>query len=122
MWIRVSSLILTFALASSVAVGLPLHSSERGCALPMERSGCEHMSPSAPGVETIQLCCLLNCQEPGSTGSPQVQIPSSNLAAVHQVAPRPTFVIAKSLPQPGWMQGSAFKPPETYLKNLALLI
>lgn len=122
MWIRVSSLILTFALASSVALGVPLHSSERGCNVPMEVPACEHMIPTAPGVQTVQLCCLLDCQEPGSTGSPQVQIPSWNLAAVHQVVPRPRFVIAKSLPQPGWMQSSAFKPPDTYLKNLALLI
>ncbi len=122
MWIRVSSLILIFALSSSIVLGVPLHSSERGCNASMEMPACEHMSPSAPGVQSVQLCCLLDCQEPGPTGSPQVQIPSWNLVALHQVLPRPTFVVAKSLPHPGWMQGSTFKPPDTYLKNLALLI
>jgi hypothetical protein len=122
MWTRVSSLMLTFALASSVALGMPLHSSERGCNVPMEMPACEHMNPAAPGVVAVQLCCLLDCQEPGSTGSPQVQIPSLNLAAVPQVAPRSAFAIAKMLPQPGWKQGSFFRPPDTYLKNLALLI
>lgn len=121
-WIRVSSLILTFALASSVAVGVPLHSSERGCNVPTEIPPCEHMTHTAPGVDTVQLCCLLDCPEPGSTGSAQVQIPSLNLAAVHQVAPRPALVIPKPLPRPDWTQGSSFKPPDTYLKNLALLI
>jgi hypothetical protein len=122
MWIRVSSLILTFALASSVALGMPLHSSERGCNVPTEIPPCEHMTHTAPGVQTLQLCCLLDCQEQGSTGSPQIQIPSWNLAAVHGVAPRPAFVIPKPLPQSTWTQSSSFKPPETYLKNLALLI
>jgi len=122
MWIRISSLILIFALASSVAVGVPLHSSERGCNVSSEIPACEHMNPSAPGVQMVQLCCLLDCQEPGSTGSPQIQIPSWNSAAVHQLAAQPTFRVTKSLPQTGSMHGSAFKPPDTYLQNLALLI
>jgi hypothetical protein len=122
MWIRVLSLILMFALSSSVAVGSPLHSSERGCNVPSQISECEHMNPTAPTVQMVQLCCLLDCQEPGSTGSPQIQIPSWNSPAVHQLAAQPSFRVTKSLPQTGSLHGLAFKPPDTYLQNLALLI
>lgn len=121
-WIRVTSLTLTLALSATVALGVPLHTSERGCNLPMEMAGCEHMVPSAPGVAEIQLCCLLDCQEPGSTGSVRAQIPSLNLVPVHQVAPRPAFVLPKPAGAQSWRQSSSFKPPDTYLKNLALLI
>lgn len=121
-WVRVSSLTLTLALGATVALGVPLHSSERGCNLPMDMAGCEHMVPSAPGVAEIQLCCLLDCQEPGSTGSVSIQIQWLNLAPVHQVAPGPAFVLAKRTTQQGWRESSSFKPPDTYLKNLALLI
>ena len=120
-WVRVTSLTLTLALSATVALGVPLQTSERGCNLPMEMAGCEHMVPSAPGVSEMQLCCLLDCQEPGSTGSVSIQIPSLNLAPVHQVVPRPAFVLATPARQ-NWRQSSSFKPPDTYLKNLALLI
>ena len=121
-WVRFTSLTLTLALTATVALGVPLHSSERGCNLPVEMPGCEHMVPSAPGVADMQLCCLLDCQEPGSTASVSVQIPSLNLAPIHQVAPRPAFVVTKPAATQSWQQSSSFKPPDTYLKNLALLI
>ena len=121
-WVRVTSLTLTLALGATVALGVPLHSSERSCNLPMEMAGCEHMVPSASGVAEIQLCCLLDCQEPGSTGSVRAQIPSLNLVPIHQVAARPAVVLAKPAAQQSWRQSSSFKPPDTYLKNLALLI
>jgi len=120
-WVRVTSLTLALALSATVALGVPLHTSERGCNLPMEMAGCEHMVPSAPGVAGIQLCCLLDCQEPGSTGSVSIQMPSLNLTPVHQAAPRPAFVLATPAHQ-NWRQSSSFKPPDTYLKNLTLLI
>src|SRR5262245_3168505 len=121
-WLRITSFTLTLALASSVALGQPLHSSDRGCNVPMDPTSCEHMPPSAPGVLNIQLCCLLDCQDAGSAGSLQTQLPSLKLVAVHQIEPKPTFSLAKLLPQSSWLQGSSFKPPDTYLKNLALLI
>lgn len=121
-WVSVTSLTLTLALTTSVALGVPLHSSERGCNLPLELPACEHMVPPAPGVAGMQLCCLLDCQEPGSTGSVSVQIPSLNLAPVHQVAPRAAFVLAKPAPAQSWRLNPSLKPPDTYLKNLALLI
>jgi hypothetical protein len=121
-WVRLTSLTLTLALSATVALGLPLHTSERGCNMPMEMAGCEHMVPSAPGVAGIQLCCLLDCHGPGSTGSVKAQIPSLNLVPVHRVAPRTAFVLAKPAAQQSWRQSSSFKPPDTYLKNVVLLI
>ena len=121
-WLRLTSFALALALTAGVALGAPLHSSERGCNMPMEMPGCEQMLPGTPGVASIQLCCLLDCQEPGSTGSVSVQTPSPNLAAVHQSLPKPGFSLAKPLRKPNWLPGSSFSPPETFLKNLALLI
>jgi len=119
-WVCITSFTLTLALSATVALGVPLHSSERGCNLPVETPGCEHMAPSAVGVAEIQLCCLLDCQDPGPTGSVSVQNTSLKLAPVPHMAPRPAFVLAKSAQT--WRQSSSFKPPDTYLKNLALLI
>ena len=120
MWVRITSLTVALVLAGSVALGVPLHSSDHGCNMPTEMSECEHMLPSAPGVAGVQLCCLLDCKEPGSTGSVTIQVRSSSLAP--QAPPRPAFVTAKPIVQRSWQQNSSFKPPETYLKNRALLI
>ena len=122
--VRIASLALALALAASVALGTPLHSSERGCTMDME--SCEHMGmdPSAPAVTSaLPLCCLLDCQEPGPTGSGfTVQIPTFNGAFLDQVALMPPSTLPKLFPQTNWVQTSSFTPPETYLKNLALLI
>ena len=120
-WIRLTSFALALALTTSVAVGVPLHSNESSCSMSMDMPGCEHMEPGTPDVASMRLCCLLDCQQPGSTGSVRVQVPSLNLVPIHKISPRLTF-LAKPLPQPTWQQGSSFKPPDTYLKNLALLI
>ena len=128
MWLRITSLALALALAASVALGTPLHSSERSCSMPMsmDMEGCEHMGmdPSAPAVtSTPPLCCLLNCPEPGPTGSAfSFQIPTFNGAFLDQVALVPPLTLPKPFPQSNWVQTSPFTPPETYLRNLALLI
>lgn len=122
MWVRLSSLVLALALAGSVGLGMPLHSSDRGCNMPMEMEGCDMGMPTAPGMTPTALCCLLNCQEQGPTSSSfSVQTPSFSAASAHQIAPPPVDV-PKPLPQARWMQSSSFTPPDTYLKNLALLI
>jgi hypothetical protein len=125
MWIRFTSLTLALALAGSVALGMPLHSSDRGCNMPMEMTGCEHMGmePSAPGVSPTALCCLLDCQQPGPTGTAfNLRIPSFSVAFLHQAVPAPTVTLPRPLPQAKWLESTSFKPPEPYLKNLALLI
>jgi hypothetical protein len=54
-WVRIISLVLAVTMTGSVALGIPLHSSERGCNMPMQMPDCEHMGmePSAAGVTAI---------------------------------------------------------------------
>ncbi len=124
MKVRITSLALALALGATVALGTPLHSSAR-CNMTMEMTGCEHMGmdPSAPAVTSIALCCLLNCQEPGPLGSAfTVQSPTFNGAFLSQVALAPTLTLPKPFRHSNWLHSSSFTSPETYLKNLALLI
>ena len=125
MWVRFTSLVLAVSMTASVALGIPLHSSERGCNMPMQMTECEYMGmePSAPSVTSTALCCLISCQEPGPTGSGfTVQRPSLNGAFLDQVALAPPATLYKALRQSIWLQSASFSPPDTYLKNLALLI
>ena len=124
-WVRFTSLVLAVTMMGSVALGIPLHSSERGCNMPMQMPDCEDMGmePSAPSVASTSLCCLLSCQEPGPTGSGfTVRRPSLNGAFLSQVALTPPVTLHKPLPQSLWLQSASFSAPDTYLKNLALLI
>jgi len=122
MWIRLTSLTLALALAGSVALGVPLHPSERGCNMPMEMKGCEHMG-MAPGVTPTALCCLLNCQEPGPTGTAfNLRVPLFSVAFLHQAALTPPATLPRPVFQANWWEGFSFTPPKPYLKNLALLI
>jgi len=125
MWIRFTSLTLALALSCSVALGMPLHSSDLGCNMPMEMTVCEHMGmePSAPGVTPTSLCCLLACQEQGSTGTAfNLRIPVFAVAFLHRAAQTPPITLPQPLPQAKRLESSSFTPPDTYLKNLALLI
>ncbi len=125
MRVRITSLTLALALAGSVALGTPLHSSERGCNMPMEMEGCHHMGmePSSPSVTSVALCCLIDCQEPGPTGTAfTLKIPAFNGAFLQQIVLVPPLTLPKPLQQSKSLLTSSFTPPETYLKNLALLI
>jgi hypothetical protein len=124
-WVRFTSLVLAVSMTGSVALGIPLHSSERGCNTPMQKPDCEHMGmePSAPGVTTAVLCCLLDCQEPGLTGSTFNQRkPSFSVGFLNHAALTPPASLPRPFSQRKWLQSSSFTPPDTYLKNLALLI
>ena len=123
-WVRITSLALTLALAGSVAFGMPLHARDTSCTMTIALRDCEPMGmePNAPGATAAPLCCLLNCQGQGPTSSSfSVQIPSFNVATAHQLV-LPSLNVPKPLPQSQWLQSSSFTPPDTYLKNLALLI
>lgn len=124
MRVRITSLALALAFVVTVAFGSPLHSSDRGC-MPIEMKGCEHMGmdPNAHSFTSVPLCCLINCQEPGPLGSAfTVQSPTQNGAFLSQVALAPTLTLPKPFPHSSWLHSASFTPPETYLKNLALLI
>ena len=122
-WVRITSLVLAVTMMGSVALGMPLHSSERGCNMPMQMPDCELMESSAPSVISTSLCCLLSCQEPGPTGSGfTVQRPSLNGAFLSHVALAPPVTLHKPLPQSLGPKSVSFSSPDTYLRNLALLI
>lgn len=124
-WIRITSLTLTLMLAASVSLGLPLHLSDDGCnPAEMQADGCERMGivPSAPSVADTAICCLLDCREAGPTSTAfNLRTPTFNVVSVY-----PTVlslrVVLRQLPQEHWLQSSCFTPPNSYLKNLSLLI
>lgn len=124
-WVRITSLTLTLMLAASVSLGLPLHLKDDGCnPAEMHANVCKRMGveASAPGVAGTAICCLLDCREAGPTGSAfNLRTPTLRVVAVYRtVAPPP--VIVRQLPQEQWLQSSCFTSPNSYLKNLSLLI
>jgi hypothetical protein len=124
-WVQITSFTLTLMLAASLSMGLPLHLSDNGCnPAEMQANGCERMGiePGAPGVADTAICCLLDCREAGPTGSAFIlRTPTFNVAPVYRTF-LPPPVTPRRLPQEQWLQSSSFTPPNSYLKNLALLI
>ena len=124
-WVRITSLTLTVMLAASVSLGLPFHLGDNGCnPAEMEANGCERMGiePSAPSVAGTALCCLLDCREAGPTGTAfNLRISTFNVASVYPTVLPPPVTLPQ-LPQEQWLQSSSFTPPNSYLKNLSLLI
>jgi hypothetical protein len=124
-WVRVSSLGLILMVAANMSLGSPLHSSQRGCKVAdQEMSDCEAngMSPSGDSVIGIDPCCLLDCQETGPTGSIfSGRTPTLSISTIHPAALTPP-VTQRLVLQQDWLQSSSFPPPNTCLKNLALLI
>ena len=124
-WVRITSLTLTLMLAASVSLGLPLHIGDTGCnPAEMQANGCERMGiePSAPGVAGTAICCLLDCRETGPTGTGSNQpLPRLNAVSLDRpgLLPPVTF---RQLPQEQRLQSSCFTHPNSYLKNLSLLI
>lgn len=125
LWTRVSSLTLALVLLTGVVIGAPLHSSERSCSISTaEMSDCEMMamkhSPAATGTA---YCCFTDCQEPGPTGPAfTLRIPTFSNSIVRPDSPQQTAAVLQQLPQEKRLRSSSFSPPNTYLKNLALLI
>lgn len=119
----ITSLALALAIGASVVVGSPLHSSEHKCTTPPNLESCNEMEmePSA-AVLTAALCCFFECQEPGPTGGAfNLRTPTFSATSFHNAAlmASPTM---RPFPKQRWLQSSSYTPPETYLKNLALLI
>ena len=124
-WVRITSLTLTLMLAVSVSLGFPLHLGDDGCnPAEMQANGCEHMgiAPSAPGVADTAICCLLDCRETGPTGIGSNQpLPRFNVVSLDRPVLRPPVTL-RQLPQEQRLQSSCFTSPNSYLKNLSLLI
>ena len=126
MSVRIPALFMTLALTASVVVGVPLHPSDRGCTMPsVAMVDCGQMAEghSSLAITSFGLCCLMDCQEPGPTSTEvTVRIPSSNGTFLDRILLHLPLPLPRTAPPPKWVQTSSFTPPETYLKNLALLI
>jgi len=125
MWVRITSFALTLALGGSLALGIPLHFGDSDCSsAEMRLSGCERMGmqPTGPGVTATALCCLLDCQQPGPTGNAfNLRLPKLSVISVHHCAMTMPATLVRRFSQEKRLQSSSFAP-NTYLKNLALLI
>lgn len=120
---RITSLALALAIGASVVVGSPLHSSEHNCTTPPNLEDCSgmEMEPSA-AVLTTALCCFFECQEPGPTESAfNLRAPTFSTKSFYNAALMASTTM-RPFPKEKWLQSSSFNPPDTYLKNLALLI
>lgn len=124
-WVRLTSLTLTLMLTASVSLGLPLHLGDDGCnPAEMQANSCESMGieSSAPGVAAAAICCLLDCREAGPTGSAfNLRPPTFSVIAVDRPMLAPPLAV-RQLPQEQRLHSSCFTPPNSYLKNLSLLI
>src|SRR5258707_8420754 len=92
---RLTNLLLILTVASSAAVGMPLHSNEQECNMPgMAGMDCCKKAAQAeslkPENSTARLCCALNCSQPGTTGSTGIKLPRSS--AVQPLALHPSLV------------------------------
>jgi hypothetical protein len=122
-WVRITSMLVSLMVAGSVVVGTPLHPSDRGCNMPAKTSDCGHegITPSAPGIVSVPLCCVLDCQEPAPTGTAFIVQPPLPGTAFPQPFVLP-LLSQIGLLQRSRSQSPSFKPPDTYLRKLALLI
>ena len=122
-----SSLILILVLGGTVLAGLPLHHAEDSCSMSgMAMQDCCKMAEgqtTSPEVVAARLFCVINCEQPGTTGAqftwraPIFKINSLPIAlicsSIHFVHPllRPTSTAVPRLNQ-----------QPSYIRNLALLI
>lgn len=122
-WVRITSLTLTLMLAASVSLGLPVHLSDNGCnPAKMQADGCERMGIETSATGVVAICCLLDCPEPGPTGTAfSLRTPTINVESVYHAVLSPPVTLRR-LPQEQSLQSSSFTPPNSYLKNLSLLI
>lgn len=122
-----TSVVLLVVMAASVLAGtpLPMHVEEQECAMTGMMDCCAkaQMQRDAPEVRTAQLCCALNCSEPG----PTTPTGTFNLSPQLVVALHSALVPHSPLPaQPRLVRSNLLgrKPPShpAYIRHLALLI
>ena len=122
-----TAFVLLIVMVGSVLAGtpLPMHSGEQECAMTGMMDCCAkaQMQTHTPEVRTAQLCCALNCSEPG----PTTPTGTFNLSPQLVVALHSALVPHTPLPaQPGLAHSHSpgLKPPShpAYIRHLALLI
>jgi hypothetical protein len=117
---------LLLMMTGGALAGIPMHSGEKECPMSGMMDCCAkaQMNSEQPEVRAAQLCCALNCNEPGTTQ------PSTSFKISPQLTVSLDSVLIpriSSLETPG--PGRFFSPPgyrenlnPAYIRHLALLI
>jgi hypothetical protein len=119
---KLTTLILVFAVGSSVAAGMPMHSGSGEPAM-MECCKKAQEENSTPQVAAARLCCAMNCEQPGSTNGQTNQ-------SRRQTGAEPATSAVLTLPstanykphRPGYLNTTASISKPAYIRHLALLI
>lgn len=105
---------------------MPMHSDEQECPMTGMMDCCKkaQAQEQTPEVRAARLCCVLNCNEPGTTAPAGIFNDSPRLAVALYGALIPRYT---TFTQPGFTRSSS--PPglqndshPTYIRHLALLI
>ena len=119
-----TSLVLIMALGSSVLAGRPAHMDEHGTMSGMRCCRLAEMQRDAPEVRSAKLCCLVNCPQPGQTGTTTT---AQNVSPQVIIKLHPAHLQSAVSPQDARLYGTsncaAFSESQpTYIRHSALLI
>jgi hypothetical protein len=123
---RLTAFFLFLVITGGALAGVPMHSGEKECPMGGMMDCCAKARTNSrqPEARAAQLCCSLNCNEPGTTTPASSFKISTQLAVVLDsvLVPR-----VSSLQHPGLIR--TFSPPgyqqnldPAYIRHLALLI
>jgi len=122
-----TSLLLILTLGAGVMSGMAMHSEQEKCAHGMSGMDCcKKAQGQGSGLEvaTARICCAVNCLQPGTTGSPRVQVPKTSLVLPIALHPAQQSALPQMIPVSPWNRSHG-PPPDshpTYIRNLSLLI
>lgn len=125
---RVTTFILTAAVAVGALTGVHAHAGEHDC--PMAGMGADCCATARedggkPQVSAARLCCALNCTEPGTTGpTGAFELSATAVLALYTGAVPPAAASSSWQPRPRSRRASE-SPPDShpaYIRHLALLI
>lgn len=124
---KLTNLLLILTVASSVAAGMPLHSSEQECSIGGEMDCCKKalLAAQTPEVTAARLCCAVNCSTEGTTNPTSSSNLSPQSPAAVSAHPAATLAVLNSHSSLRFVAAShgppAYSEP-AYIRHLALLI
>ena len=126
-----ASIVLILAIGGSALAGVPLHSEGRECgmssdAMSEEMDCCRMAQMQSDSAEVLvaRLCCMMNCPQPGPTGTSTLPTQFSNVIAVafeQATIQQPVLVESFSLQSRSKLSHSADSHP-AYILHHSLLI
>jgi hypothetical protein len=123
---RLTAFFLLLVMTGGALAGVPMHSGEKECPMGGMMDCCAkaQMNSAQPEVRAAQLCCSLNCNEPGTTTptdsfkiSPQLAVVLDSVL-VPRVSSLQNPGLIRTFSPPGYQQNSN----PAYILHLALLI